>query len=200
MMVHPPEKQKEIAVDAEQKNQAVLSKGGLYLKYRIEHSDGSPVDPDAAYFVLRYDEDSEWSRIGRETLWAMCKRIEKEAPTLVADIRKRIEEIGLWRIFSNDVDTFVAMDWDDLPDVYQLHYGESMFSMGEEMEAWSEVDLNKLLTIWCDADEYNPEESIYPPDATVQRGETEGDRVLITASGRAWAKSNGRGLLCSTEY
>jgi hypothetical protein len=177
----------------------VLSKQGLYLKYIIQHTDGHPVDPNALYFVLRYDEDTEWSRIGRESLWAMCKRIEKEAPSLVADIRAKVSQVGLWRIFSNDVDTFVAMDMDDLPDVYQMHYGETMTSMDEELENWSEIDPDKLMTIWCEGDDYNPEDPQYPPEAEVTR--KEGDcRVYIKATGRAWAKANGRGFLCSTEY
>ena len=88
-------------MDADQQNKSVLSHTGLYLKYQIQHTDGLPMDPNALYFVLRYDEDTAWSRIGRETLWAMCKRIEKEAPELVADIRAKIKQVGLWRIFSN---------------------------------------------------------------------------------------------------
>ena len=30
---------------------------GLYRKYKIEKSDGSPIDENAAYFILRYDKD-----------------------------------------------------------------------------------------------------------------------------------------------
>jgi len=30
---------------------------GLYGKYKIEKADGSAIDPDAKYFVLRYDTD-----------------------------------------------------------------------------------------------------------------------------------------------
>jgi hypothetical protein len=179
-----------------QQSNGVLSQQGLYLKYRIEHTDGGPMDPNALYFVLRYDEDSAWSRIGRETLWAMCKRIEKEAPTLVAEIRERIKQIGLWRVFSNDVDTFVAMDLDDLPDAYQMHYGDTMEGVGEELSDWVEVPGDRMLRIWVEEDDYNPEEPIYPPGATIEREE---GRYLITARARDWAKANGRGFLCSTE-
>jgi len=180
-------------------NNGVLSQQGLYLKYIVSHSDGSPVEPDALYFVLRYDEDSEWCRIGRETLWAMCKRIEKEAPSLVADIRARINQIGLWRIFSNDYDTFVAMDIDDLLDVYKENYGQTMIEMDEDLRDWSEIDVDRPMTIWCERDNYNPEDSFYPPDAKVTFDE--GSQCYqITSTGRAWAKANGRGFLCSTEY
>lgn len=30
---------------------------GLYGKYKIEKTDGHTIDPDAKYFVLRYDTD-----------------------------------------------------------------------------------------------------------------------------------------------
>ena len=30
---------------------------GLYRKYKIEKADGSPIDENAAYFILRYDKD-----------------------------------------------------------------------------------------------------------------------------------------------
>ena len=30
---------------------------GLYNKYQISHTDGSPIDPEAVYFVLRLDND-----------------------------------------------------------------------------------------------------------------------------------------------
>ena len=32
-------------------------KQGIYGKYKLEKADGSPVDPDACYFVLRLDTD-----------------------------------------------------------------------------------------------------------------------------------------------
>lgn len=41
--------------------------GKLYGKYIISHSDGSPVDPEAQYLVLRLDKDSNYGRICRET-------------------------------------------------------------------------------------------------------------------------------------
>ncbi len=31
---------------------------GLFSKYKIEKTDGSAIDPEAKYFVLRYDTDS----------------------------------------------------------------------------------------------------------------------------------------------
>lgn len=174
-----------------------LSQTGLYLKYRIQHMDGSPMDPDALYFVLRYDEDSTWSRMGRETLWAMCKRIEKEAPALAADLRTKIIQLGFWRVFSNSTDTFVAMDWDDLQEVYRLHYDETMAGNGEDLDDWEEVPGDHPLEIWVDKDDYDPEDPHNPAGATTEQN---GDLIYVTAKARDWAKANGRGFLCSTEF
>lgn len=41
---------------------------GLYDKYRIEKADGSPVDPDGVYFVLRLDGDSDYASASRLAL------------------------------------------------------------------------------------------------------------------------------------
>ena len=39
-------------------------KTGLYGKYQIKKADGSPVDPDANYFILRIDNDPDaFSRV-----------------------------------------------------------------------------------------------------------------------------------------
>jgi hypothetical protein len=34
-----------------------MEQSGWYSKYKIEHVDGSPIDPGAIYFVLRLDTD-----------------------------------------------------------------------------------------------------------------------------------------------
>jgi len=49
-----------------------MSEKGIYGKYKIEKTDGSPVDPDAVYFVLRLDTD-ECARIAARK-YADCVR------------------------------------------------------------------------------------------------------------------------------
>ena len=50
---------------------------GLYGKYIIQKADGSPVDFDAKYFVLRYDGSTAWAKICRWTLWKMIDNLLK---------------------------------------------------------------------------------------------------------------------------
>lgn len=49
---------------------------GLYTKYIIEKADGSPVDPNAKYFVLRIDTDCH----ARIALSAYAESIAGDAP------------------------------------------------------------------------------------------------------------------------
>lgn len=42
---------------------------GLYQKYKIEKTDGTPTDPNAQYFVLRLDTDLK----ARYALWVYAK-------------------------------------------------------------------------------------------------------------------------------
>ncbi len=44
---------------------------GLYSKFHIEKADGTPIDPDAKYFILRIDNDlNAWLA---SMLWALSK-------------------------------------------------------------------------------------------------------------------------------
>lgn len=61
-------------------------KQGWYLKYNIEKSDGSPMDPEADYFVLRLDKDPH----ARKAADAYAKSVARENPTLANDLRQRI--------------------------------------------------------------------------------------------------------------
>ena len=58
-------------------------KRGVYGKYVIEKADGSPVDPDACYFVLRLDTDpaarramGQYARSVRSTNEELADQIE----------------------------------------------------------------------------------------------------------------------------
>ena len=57
---------------------------GLYGKYRISKADGSPVDPNADYFVLRLDTDPVARRAAREYSYMTVDR------KLALDLQERI--------------------------------------------------------------------------------------------------------------
>lgn len=60
---------------------------GLYGKYVISKADGSTVDPDADYFVLRLDTDAR----ARHAARTYARNIESVNPKLAADIRERCD-------------------------------------------------------------------------------------------------------------
>jgi hypothetical protein len=59
---------------------------GWYLKYIIEKADGSPVDPNADYFILRLDTDPA----ARKAALAYAEAIEESNPVLASDLRSRV--------------------------------------------------------------------------------------------------------------
>lgn len=54
----------------------------LFDKYKVEKVDGTDVDPDAVYFVLRIDNDED--ALLAAMMWAMRKGM----PGLYEDLRK----------------------------------------------------------------------------------------------------------------
>jgi len=66
-----------------------MSERGLYGKYRIEKSDGSPVDPEAVYFTLRLDTDPH----AREAIRAYIASCRGEQPELAADLERVLARI-----------------------------------------------------------------------------------------------------------
>ena len=57
---------------------------GLYHKYKVEKADGSPVDPEARYFVLRVDTD----RHARRALRTYALSVLEDNETLAEDIMR----------------------------------------------------------------------------------------------------------------
>ena len=58
---------------------------GLILKYRITKADGTPVNPKAKYFVLRYDanmKDKEFLKASCKALQNFCIDIVNQNPIL----------------------------------------------------------------------------------------------------------------------
>jgi len=61
---------------------------GLYNKYIITKADGTPVDPNADYFVLRLDTDSN----ARGALRNYANRIQGKNPLLSQELRDRCDK------------------------------------------------------------------------------------------------------------
>lgn len=55
---------------------------GLYKKYQVSKTDGSPMDPNSDYFVLRADKDPH----ARKVLRVYAESIKDENPILSKDI------------------------------------------------------------------------------------------------------------------
>lgn len=62
---------------------------GLYQKYRIEKTDGTPTDPKAVYFVLRLDTDLA-ARRAAATYAHACG---EDNPQLAADLLALLQAI-----------------------------------------------------------------------------------------------------------
>ena len=71
------------------------SQKGLYQKYIIHKADGSPVDPDAVYFVLRVDDQGgEGIGPARTALAVYSRRICAVNRQLADDIDKLLGQFG----------------------------------------------------------------------------------------------------------
>lgn len=68
----------------------IVDKRGIYGKYRVEKSDGSPVDPKAIYFTLRLDTDPH----ARAAVRAYAASCQAENPDLATDLLKLLEDMG----------------------------------------------------------------------------------------------------------
>lgn len=71
---------------------------GLYQRYNITKADGSPVDKEAIYFVLRvdqYGDDPKWTKACREALANMGRMLSARGhlPELARDILKLVSKI-----------------------------------------------------------------------------------------------------------
>ena len=67
-----------------------MNKKGLYGKYEIRKTDGSPVDPKAVYFTLRLDTDP----YARAAIRAYIEACRMEQPELAEDLEKVIVAIS----------------------------------------------------------------------------------------------------------
>ena len=67
-----------------------MNKRGLYGKYRVEKTDGSPLDPKAIYFTLRIDTDPH----ARAAIRAYIESCREENPELAGDLERILAEVG----------------------------------------------------------------------------------------------------------
>ena len=63
---------------------------GLYGKYVVQKADGSPIDPDAIYFVLRLDTDPA----ARFAMIAYADFVKRANPTLATQIHEQLRKFG----------------------------------------------------------------------------------------------------------
>ena len=113
------------------------------------------------------------------------------------------EMLVIPRVYTNDVDTFVAEDKDALREQYEATYGDEMEEMTgdpDELDNWREIHADEPLSIFWDA-----EREGFPERADVEEV-PEDKRMMpefthsVTASACNWAKHVGHGFLCSTEW
>lgn len=67
-------------------------KKGLEQKYEIEKSDGSFVDPDAQYFVLRLDGGELHHYACREAIRTYASIIQTENPKFAVELKEWVDE------------------------------------------------------------------------------------------------------------
>ena len=61
---------------------------GLYNKYIIQKADGTPIDPNADYFVLRLDTD----KFAREALRFYASVIRQDNPYLAEELIEKCNQ------------------------------------------------------------------------------------------------------------
>ena len=62
-------------------------KEGLKLKYLLTKIDGSPVDPDGDYFIIKLNSKTRWHREASiKAILAYAESAKNDAPQLAADI------------------------------------------------------------------------------------------------------------------
>ena len=67
-----------------------MEKKGLYHKYVVRKTDGSPVSPMARYLVLRLDTD----RAARVAAMAYAEAVVMENPELACHLADEVRECG----------------------------------------------------------------------------------------------------------
>ena len=99
------------------------------------------------------------------------------------------------KVYKNDAEYYVAESLEDLLILWKEHIGDDYIEDGYgTLDDWEELPPDTEITIW-----WNYEDEINSIPKDVIPIEKYGS-WLIKATASQWAKSNGRGFLCSTEY
>jgi len=77
---------------------------GLYGKYKIEKTDGTPIDPKAQYFVLRLDTDPYARRALRKYIGYM----HEVNPELARDLKHWLAETYETEAGKKEIELFAA--------------------------------------------------------------------------------------------
>ena len=74
--------------------------GGFHQKYIISKTNGNPIDPEAQYFLLRFDKDPH----ALKALYAYAKSVKEDNKELHDDLLQKVDEnIGLLEYFRRDI-------------------------------------------------------------------------------------------------
>lgn len=65
-----------------------FKEGGYHQKYIISKTNGNPVDPEAEYFLLRFDKDPH----ALKALYAYAKSVAEDNPQLAKDLLDKIDK------------------------------------------------------------------------------------------------------------
>jgi hypothetical protein len=85
-------------------------------------------------------------------------------------------------VYTNDTDTVIAADLDDVRAIIEAHIGCTLEAEGWSLDDWRMLPDDEIKTIRFD-DEVPP-----------------GVEPRVTKTCAEWIASEGRGFLCSTEY
>ena len=66
-----------------------VNQRGLYRKFEWAHRDGSPIDPDARYFMLRPGNDPH----AAAAVLAYAESVSDDNPALASDLNEWIEQL-----------------------------------------------------------------------------------------------------------
>ena len=87
---------------------------GLYGKYIIKKADGTPIDPNAQYFILRVDTDIH----ARRALRTYAKSIQDGNPELARDLRAMLMGSLKTEVGQRELDILIKeheKEWGKLP-------------------------------------------------------------------------------------
>jgi len=82
-----------INFEPQQEGLTMKERKGLFRKYTIQKTDGSPTNPNAQYFVLRHDPFGDHCHVeaSRAALSVYADKIEPYYPELATDIRNQLK-------------------------------------------------------------------------------------------------------------